>query len=57
MDNLKYEEQQKYISKAINRLPELDALLVTLFYIDDNSLDEIKDITGYSKTNVKVRLF
>ena len=57
IDALTHEEQQKYIAKAIDRLPELDALLVTLFYINDNSLDEIKDITGYSKTNVKVRLF
>lgn len=57
LDNIKYEEQQKYITLAIDKLPELDALLITLFYINDNSLDEIKDITGYSKTNVKVRLF
>ena len=57
IDSLKYEEQQKYVSEAIDRLPELDALLVTLFYINDNTLDEIKEITGYSKTNVKVRLF
>ena len=57
IDALTHEEQQKYIAKAIDQLPELDALLVTLFYMNDNTLDEIKDITGYSKTNVKVRLF
>lgn len=57
INNLKYEEQQKYISEAIDKLPELDALLVTLFYINDNTLDEINAITGYSKTNIKVRLF
>nr|MDJ0646543.1 sigma factor-like helix-turn-helix DNA-binding protein [Flavobacteriaceae bacterium] len=42
---------------AINKLSELDALFITLFYLNDNTLDEIKDITGYSKSNVKVRLF
>ena len=57
IDALTHEEQQKYIALAIDKLPELDALFVTLFYINDNTLDEIKDITGYSKTNVKVRLF
>ncbi len=57
IDSLRYEEQEHYIKEAINKLPELDALLITLFYINDNTLDEIKDITGYSKTNVKVRLF
>ena len=57
IEALKYEEQQKYIKAAIDRLPELDALLVTLFYMNDNSLDEIEKITGYTKTNIKVRLF
>ena len=57
IEELKHEEQQKYIKAAINRLPELDALLVTLFYINDNTLDEIEKITGYTKTNIKVRLF
>lgn len=57
IEELKHEEQQKYIKEAINRLPELDALLVTLFYINENTLDEIEKITGYTKTNIKVRLF
>lgn len=57
IEELKHEEQQKYIKAAIDKLPELDALLVTLFYINDNTLDEIQEITGYTKTNIKVRLF
>ncbi len=57
LDQLRYEEQQKYVTAAINKLSELDALFITLFYLNDNTLDEIKDITGYSKSNVKVRLF
>ncbi len=57
IEELKKEEQQKYIKAAIDRLPELDALLVTLFYINDNTLDEIEKITGYTKTNIKVRIF
>jgi len=57
IEELKHEEQKKYINAAINKLPELDALLITLFYINENTLDEIKDITGYTKTNAKVRLF
>ena len=57
IEELKHQEQQKYIKAAINELPKLDALLVTLFYMNDNTLDEIEKITGYTKTNVKVRLF
>lgn len=57
IEGLKHEEQQKYVKAAIDQLPELDALLVTLFYMNDNTLDEIEKITGYTKTNIKVRLF
>lgn len=57
IERLKHEEQRDYVKAAIGNLSELDALLITLFYLNENSLDEIKEITGYSKTNVKVRLF
>jgi len=57
IEGLKYEEQQKYVKAAIDQLPELDALFVTLFYMNDNTLEEIEKITGYTKTNIKVRLF
>ena len=54
---LKVEEQKKYVTLAINSLPELDALLITLFYLNENTFDEIMEITGLTKTNIKVRLF
>ena len=41
IDALTHEEQQKYIALAIDKLPELDALFVTLFYINDNTLDAV----------------
>ena len=34
MDLLKAEEQKKYVKYAIDSLPELDALLITLFYLN-----------------------
>ncbi len=57
MDLLKAEEQKKYVKHAIDSLPELDALLITLFYLNENTFDEIIEITGLTKTNIKVRLF
>lgn len=57
MDLLKAEEQKKYVKYAIDSLPELDALLITLFYLNENTFDEIIEITGLTKTNIKVRLF
>lgn len=57
MDLLKAEEQKKYVKHAIDSLPELDALLITLFYLNENTFDEIIEITRLTKTNIKVRLF
>lgn len=50
------EEKQKRLKSAIDQLPETDALLITLFYLDNLTIDEIYEITGLSKPNIKVRL-
>lgn len=50
-------EQQKIIKRAIEKLPKTEALLVTLFYINENSIKEIKHITGLSLSNIKIKLY
>jgi RNA polymerase sigma-70 factor (ECF subfamily) len=57
IEAIKNGEQKKYISEAIDRLPETDAFLITLFYLEESSVEEIEQITGLTKTNVKVKLF
>jgi len=57
IEAIKNGEQKKYVAKAINNLKEMDALLITLFYLNENSVEEIEQITGLTKTNVKVKLF
>ena len=57
LEALKNEEQQKYVREAIEKLSEKDALLITLFYMNDNSIEEIEQITGLSQSNIKVKLF
>ncbi|MBW1296408.1 RNA polymerase sigma factor [Aquimarina litoralis] len=57
IEDLKIGEQQKFIKIAIDSLPAVEGLLVTLFYIDENTVEEISSITGLSVTNVKVKLF
>jgi len=54
---LKEEEQRYYVNKIINSLPETDAALITLYYLNENSVEEISEITGLSKSNIKVKLF
>lgn len=57
LEQLHVEQQKLYIKRAIERLPATEGLLVTLFYIDDNSVKEIQEITGFSLANIKVKLF
>ncbi|MDH3321510.1 MAG: sigma-70 family RNA polymerase sigma factor [Flavobacteriaceae bacterium] len=57
IEAIKNGEQKKYVNEAIDQLPETDALLITLFYLNDSSVEEIEAITGLTKANVKVKLF
>ena len=57
IEAIKNGEQKKYITEAIDNLPETDAFLITLFYLEESSVEEIEQITGLTKTNVKVKLF
>ncbi len=57
MEAIKNGEQKKYVAKAISNLKEMDALLITLFYLNENSVEEIEQITNLTKTNIKVKLF
>ena len=42
---LKNEEQKKYLNIALDRLEETESLLLTLFYYNENSIEEISEIT------------
>lgn len=57
IEAIKNGEQQKYVREAINRLPEKDAILITLFYMNESSIEEIEQITSLTQTNIKVKLF
>ncbi len=57
LENLQASEQQTYIKDAIGRLPATEGLLITLFYLNENSVKEIEEITGLSEANIKVKLF
>jgi RNA polymerase sigma-70 factor, ECF subfamily len=50
------EEQKLVITKILDKLPETDRVIVTLFYLESHPLKEISEITGLGESNVKVRL-
>jgi RNA polymerase sigma factor (sigma-70 family) len=54
--NLTDEERVKFINSALKKLPEEDSLLLTLFYLHENSIEEITQITGIKGDNVKMKL-
>lgn len=50
------DEQKYYINKAMEMLSSKESLILRLFYLEDNSIDDISDVTGWTKTNIKVIL-
>ncbi|MBI9053941.1 MAG: sigma-70 family RNA polymerase sigma factor [Bacteroidales bacterium] len=57
INELKRNEQKKYINQVIENLREEDAFLITMYYLNESSIEEISEITGFSISNVKVKLF
>jgi RNA polymerase sigma factor (sigma-70 family) len=57
MTKFKEKEKSKYLNEAISTLDESDQLLITLYYMNDQPVDDIASITGLTESNVKVRLF
>ncbi|MDX2359569.1 MAG: sigma-70 family RNA polymerase sigma factor [Crocinitomicaceae bacterium] len=56
LEELKSQEQRFYVQKAIEDLHEIDGVIITLFYIEECSIQEIIKITELSEANVKVKL-
>jgi RNA polymerase sigma factor (sigma-70 family) len=49
--------QSYYIDQAIEQLLPDDAMIITLFYKGEQSLEEIGEVMGLEVNNVKVKLF
>lgn len=53
---LQKEDLKKLIKKVFEKIPAKEALILQLYYIDDQSMAEIEEITAFTKANVKVLL-
>jgi len=51
------EDQGILLEKALQQLPDDEKTLVTLYYLNESSIEDIHAITGLSKANVKIKLF
>ncbi|MDR0429700.1 MAG: RNA polymerase sigma factor [Tannerellaceae bacterium] len=54
---LERKDRKEVIQLVLNKLPQDEALLLTLYYLEENSVDDIRRITGLTPSNVKTKLF
>ncbi|WP_394357644.1 RNA polymerase sigma factor [Psychroserpens ponticola] len=57
LDKMEINERKEAIQRCIETLPSEDSFLLTLYYFDDLSLDEISKIVGITANSIKVKLF
>jgi len=51
------EDTAKMVNELINRLPEKNAAVVSMFYLDEMSCEEISNVMNLNVTNIKVLLY
>lgn len=50
-------EKSALIKECINKLPSESAYLLTMYYFEELSLEEISDVVGITANTIKVKLF
>lgn len=50
-------ERSEMIEQTLSGMPKDDALLLTLYYLEDNAVKDVAQIMGLNESNVKIRLF
>lgn len=55
-DEINTEDKLHYLDMVLKKMPPDDALLISMFYLNDQSIKDISIITGNSEANVKVKL-
>lgn len=56
VNGLDSEEQKNLINLALEKLNEDESTVISLYYLNECSIEEISEITGLTKSNVKVKL-
>lgn len=51
------EDLQNFLKKGIAKLSPKEALCIQLFYLEEFSIEEIVELTGFSTSNTKVLLY
>ena len=56
-DSLEADDRSYHIEQAMKNLLPMDAMLLTLFYLKEMSMDEISKVTNLKSSAIKVKLF
>lgn len=56
-DELNKEDKLRCVEKVLQQMTAESSLLVTLYYMEDQSIADVSEITGLSQANVKIRLY
>ncbi len=56
IDGISTEEKVRYLELAMKSLPADEALIITMFYLNDQTIEQIGRITNLTQANVKVKL-
>ncbi|MDR3058714.1 MAG: sigma-70 family RNA polymerase sigma factor [Prevotella sp.] len=56
IDEISTEDKLQYLETVLKMMAPDDALLITMFYLNDHTIKDISSITGNSEANVKVKL-
>jgi RNA polymerase sigma factor (sigma-70 family) len=57
LDTIDEKERNQVIQNCLEQLPNDESFLITLYYFDGQSIDEISKVMNASASNIKVKLF
>jgi len=56
LETAQHGDLQLHLQWAIQQLKPDDAVIITLFYLNEKTIKEIAEITGLTETNIKTKL-
>ena len=56
MSRIEDEERTVMLNKALDMMPKDEGLILSLFYLEENSIKDVALITGLTESNIKVKM-
>lgn len=51
------QDRSNYLNKALNQLNEEERLILSLYYFQELNMEEVEEVSGIDKNNLKVKIF